>query len=63
METLYKEVKDMEKAYPYGAAYIDPAGLILVGDYFTQSSYVGSFCSAAVNRKLMLSIVLLMLGQ
>ena len=38
---------DMEKAYPYGPAYIDPAGLILVGDYFTQSSYVGSFCSAA----------------
>ena len=47
METLYKEVKDMEEAYPYGPAYIDPVGLILVGDYFTQSSYVGSFCSAA----------------
>ena len=51
METLYKEVEDMEEAYPYGPAYIDPAGLILVGDYFTQSSYVGSFCSAATAVK------------
>ena len=47
METLYKEVKDMEAAYPYGPAYVDQAGLVLAGDYFTQSSYVGCFCSAA----------------
>ena len=47
METLYKEVKDQEEAYPYGSAYVDHDGLILAGDYFTQSSYIGCFCSAA----------------
>ena len=47
METLYKEVQDQEAAYPYGSAYVDHGGLILAGDYFTQSSYIGSFCSAA----------------
>ena len=47
METLYTEVEDLERAYPYGPAYVDSAGLILAGDYFTQSSYVGCFCSAA----------------
>ena len=47
METLYKEVQDQEAAYPYGSAYVDHDGLILAGDYFTQSSYIGSFCSAA----------------
>ena len=47
METLYTEVKDLENAYPYGPIYVDHAGLILAGDYFTQSSYAGCFCSAA----------------
>jgi len=47
METLYTEVADLEKAYPYGPAYVDDSGLILAGDYFTLSSYVGCFSSAA----------------
>ena len=57
METLYAEVKDMEKAYPYGPAYVDNAGLILAGDYFTQSSYVGCFCSAAAASRAVLDII------
>ena len=57
METLYAEVEDMEKAYPYGPAYVDNAGLILAGDYFTQSSYVGCFCSASAASKAVLDII------
>ena len=47
METLYKEVADQEQAYPYGSAFVDPQGLVLAGDYFTQSSYIGCFASAS----------------
>jgi len=57
METLYTEVEDLEKAYPYGPAYVDNAGLILAGDYFTQSSYVGCFCSAAAASRAVLDII------
>ena len=57
METLYTEVKDMEEAYPYGPAYVDKAGLVLAGDYFTQSSYVGCFCSAATAVRAVKDIV------
>ena len=57
METLYAEVEDLEKAYPYGPAYADNAGLILAGDYFTQSSYVGCFCSAAAATRAVSDII------
>lgn len=46
MEALYREVEDLEKAYPQGPIYSDNNGLILAGDYFAQSSFVGCFCSA-----------------
>jgi len=57
METLYAEVEDLEKAYPYGPAYVDSAGLVLAGDYFTQSSYVGCFCSAAAATRALSDII------
>ena len=57
METLYAEVEDLEKAYPYGPTYVDSAGLILAGDYFTQSSYVGCFCSAAAATRAVSDII------
>ena len=57
METLYAEVEDLEKVYPYGPAYVDSAGVILAGDYFTQSSYVGCFCSAAAATRAVSDII------
>ena len=57
MEALYAEVKDLEKAYPEGPIYVDDAGLILAGDYFTQSSYIGCFCSAAAATRAVKNII------
>ena len=36
METLYAEVEDLEKAYPYGPAYVDSAGKVLNTKYYKQ---------------------------
>ena len=33
METLYAEVEDLEKAYPYGPAYVDSAGKVIDTKY------------------------------
>jgi len=33
------------------------AGLVLAGDYFTQSSYVGCFCSAAAATRALSDII------
>ena len=36
METLYAEVEDLEKAYPYASAYVDSAGKVLNTKYYKQ---------------------------
>ena len=36
METLYAEVEDLEKAYPYGPAYVDSPGKVIDTKYYKQ---------------------------
>ena len=58
MEALYREVEDLEKAYPQGPMYSDNKGLILAGDYFSQSSFVGCFCSAVSAVKAISNVII-----
>ena len=50
-------IRPLEKAYPEGPVYVDDGGFILAGDYFTQSSYIGCFCSAAAATRAVKNII------
>merc|ERR1712223_277770 len=57
METLYTEVADLAKVYPDGPTFCTSSGVVLAGDYFTQSSFIGCFCSAAAATRAVFDIV------
>ena len=45
METLYAEVEDLEKAYPYGPAYVDSAGKVLIPSTINSDGWGLRKCS------------------